>query len=456
MSDSPKPKPKPEAKQGTIILAGAAGSVLEWFDFGVFAYFATAIGKEFFPSDDKFAQLMFGFSVFAVAYIMRPIGGVLLGWVGDRFGRKTMLRYSILMMGVASFAIGLLPTYDLIGIYASVLLVLLRMVQGLSVGGEYTGSMTLTTELAKKNRRGLVSASATAGVGLGLLVASFAAWLVQYTLGTEQLEAWGWRIPFLGGIFIMLAGSWLRRYIPDYEAAHDDAGPPPEEHVIIHAFKRHWRLMIKIVLIVGAPNAAFYLTNIWLVDLLQQHSANGSSIQGIETIAMLVATISPLIGGLLSDFFGRKKTLIVLTVLLGGLCWPLLAMAYDGGPGIVLLSLCIFAFLETAALGVHGALLVEMTPVHARASVFGIAYNFSMALFGGLIPVAAMMIARRTQSLSFSATDQVESMYLGPMSVIWSKGYQPMDVVWIPIVLSVLALFVLIPMKETRNCRIDI
>jgi MHS family proline/betaine transporter-like MFS transporter len=445
----------PEVRQRTVILAGAAGSVLEWFDFGVFAYFAASIGREFFPSDDAFAQLLFGFSVFAVAYMMRPVGGVVLGWAGDRFGRKTMLRWSILMMGLASFSIGLLPTYATIGITASVLLVLLRMVQGLSVGGEYTGSMTLTTELASKGRRGLVSASATAGVGLGLLAASFAAWLVRTTLGPEQLDAWGWRLPFLAGIFIMLGGSWIRRHIPHYDAAHEDAGPPPEEHVLVHAFKRHWRVMLKIILIVGAPNAAFYLTNIWLVDLLQQHSAAGASIQGIETIAMSVAVVSPLIGGWISDHIGRKRTLIILTVLLGTLSWPLLGLAYRPEPGLVLLALCSFAFLETAALGVHGALLVEMTPVHARSSVFGIGYNFAMALFGGLIPIFAMLISDKTVGLSWSAPESIESMYLGSISVVWAKGYEPMDVVWIPIVLSVLALCVLIPMRETKDLRID-
>ena len=163
-------KKTPEVRQSLIVGAGAVGNVLEWFDFGVFAYFAAEIGARFFPSSSTFAQILFGFSVFAVAYVMRPIGGLLLGWVGDKQGRKTMLRFSILMMGLASFCIGILPSYAQIGITASVLLVLLRMIQGLSVGGEYTGSMTLTTELADKNRRGFVSASATAGVGLGLVL----------------------------------------------------------------------------------------------------------------------------------------------------------------------------------------------------------------------------------------------------------------------------------------------
>lgn len=447
---------KPEVRQSLLILTGGIGNVLEWFDFGVFAYFASEIGARFFPQTGAFSQLLMGFSVFAVAYFMRPIGGVLLGWVGDKFGRKAMLRYSILLMGMASFGIGLLPGYETIGFAAPMLLVLLRMIQGISVGGEYTGSMTLTTELAHAKRRGLVSASATAGVGAGLLLASATAWLVRELLGPEQLHDWGWRLPFLSGILIMLAGSWLRRHIPEYEAAHKDAGPPPEEHVLIHSFQKHWRVMIKIALIVAAPNAAFYLTNVWLVDLLQSHAQKGAWIQGSETVAMAFAMLSPLVGGFLSDLFGRKTVLIVLTVLLGTLSWPLLLLVFHGGPTQVLLALCIFTFIETAALGVHGALLVEMTPVHARTCVFSISYNAALAIFGGLIPVVSMLLARRWVPAMVMPPEGGSVESVGPMSVLWSSGYDPMSVAWIPIVLSIATLVVLLRMSETKDLRIDI
>ena len=448
-------KKTPEVRQSVLILAGGIGNVLEWFDFGVFAYFASEIGARFFPQTSAFSQLFLGFSVFAVAYFMRPVGGVLLGWVGDKLGRKKMLQYSILLMGVASFAIGLLPDYETIGLAAPLLLIFLRMIQGISVGGEYTGSMTLTTELAHSKRRGFVSASATAGVGAGLLLASATAWLVRELLGPEQLLVWGWRIPFLSGILIMIAGSWLRRHIPDYEAAHADAGPPPEEHILIHAFRKHWRVMIVIVMIIAAPNATFYLTNIWLVDLLQSHEQSGAWIQGSETLAMVIAMVSPLIGGWLSDIFGRKATLIVLTLLLLVFSWPLLLLIFQGGPLQILIGLCIFSFIEAAALGVHGALLVELTPVHARACVFGISYNAAMAIFGGLIPVISMLLARQWIPVLVTSPEGGVVESIGPMSVLWTSGYAPMDVAWIPIVLSIVALVALFRMKETKDLRVD-
>lgn len=429
--------------------------MLEWFDFGVFAYFAAEIGARFFPQESHFAQLLMGFSVFAVAYFMRPVGGILFGWIGDKVGRKAMLRYSILMMGIASFCIGLLPGYATIGVAAPVLLVLLRMIQGLSVGGEYTGSMTLTTELADTRRRGFISASATAGVAAGLLLASGVSWLVRDLLGPEQLAAWGWRIPFLCGLVILATGAWLRRHIPEYEPVHADAGPPPSEHVLVHAFKKHWRVMLMITLIVAPPNAAFYLTNIWLVDLLQSHTHHGAQIQGMETIAMGVALFCPMLGGWMSDLWGRRPVLIVLTILLGVLSWPLLLMVFNGGPASILIALCIFTVLETTALGVHGVLLVEMTPVHARTSVFGISYNFAMAVFGGLIPAFAMLLAHRTVPGMAELADSPGIEEVGPMSVMWSSGYEPISVVWIPIVLSAIALVVLVCMKETRDRRID-
>src|SRR5688572_18083217 len=192
-------------------LAGLIGNVLEWFDFAVYGYFASDIGRQFFPQSSPTAQLLLTFAVFALGFIARPIGGLVLGAVGDRIGRRALMMLSISLMGGATLLIGLLPNYAMIGMAAPVLLVLLRLVQGFSLGGEFTGSMVYTTELAPESRRGLVSSSAAAGVTLGFILGSATAWAVNSLLEPAQVASWGWRIPFIGSVLLLLIGWLLRR-----------------------------------------------------------------------------------------------------------------------------------------------------------------------------------------------------------------------------------------------------
>src|SRR5262249_45189907 len=192
-------------------LAGLIGNVLEWFDFAVYGYFATDIGRQFFPRSSAPAQQLLAFAVFGLGFIARPIGGLVLGVIGDRVGRRTLLTISIALMGAATLAIGLLPTYNQIGIAAPVLLVSLRLLQGFSVGAEFTGSMVYTTELSAPQRRGILGSSTAVGTTFGFILGSASAWLVNVTLGPSQTVAWEWRIPFVGSVLLCAAGWFLRR-----------------------------------------------------------------------------------------------------------------------------------------------------------------------------------------------------------------------------------------------------
>ena len=192
-------------------LAGLIGNVLEWFDFAVYGYFATDIGRQFFPQSSATAQQLLAFAVFAVGFAARPIGSVVLGIVGDRIGRCALLTLSIALMGGATLAIGLLPTYAMIGAAAPLLLVTLRLVQGFSVGGEFTGSMVYTTELASAHSRGFISSSAAMGASIGFILGSGCAWLVNALLGSGGDVAWKWRIPFIASVLLCVFGWFLRR-----------------------------------------------------------------------------------------------------------------------------------------------------------------------------------------------------------------------------------------------------
>src|SRR5215475_1370744 len=209
-----------------MIAAGMIGNVLEWYDFAIYGYFATAIGRHFFPHEDAVAQLLSAFGVFALGYLMRPIGGVVVGHIGDRFGRRAALTFSVAAMAIPTFLIGLLPGYATFGLLAPIALTLLRMVQGLSVGGEYTSSMVFLIEHAPHGRRGLMGALISSGAGGGTLLGSAVGAAFAATVSTAALDAWGWRIPFLLGLVVGIAGYLLRRYVLEAEVAEKRTRAP--------------------------------------------------------------------------------------------------------------------------------------------------------------------------------------------------------------------------------------
>src|SRR5215467_11405037 len=201
------------AQTRRVIAAGMIGNVLEWYDFAIYGYFAAAIGQHFFPHEDPVAQLLSAFGVFAVGYLMRPIGVALIGHIGDRLGRRAALTFSVAAMAIPTFLIGLLPGYATLGLAAPIMLTLLRMVQGLSVGGEYTSSMVFLVEHAPPGRRGLMGALISCGATAGILLGSAVGAAFAASMSTAALDAWGWRVPFLLGLLVGIAGYILRRYV---------------------------------------------------------------------------------------------------------------------------------------------------------------------------------------------------------------------------------------------------
>ncbi len=185
-----------------VIAAGAIGNVLEWYDFAVYGYFAAAIGRAFFPQEDKVAQVLAAFGIFAVGFLMRPVGGALIGYIGDRFGRRTALTFSVAAMAIPTFLVGILPGYQTLGMAAPILLTLLRMIQGLSVGGEYTTTIVFMVEHARPDQRGVIGAMACCGAVGGILMGSAMGALLASAMSPEALADWGWRIPFLVGLVV--------------------------------------------------------------------------------------------------------------------------------------------------------------------------------------------------------------------------------------------------------------
>ena len=215
MSNHTKP-----AKESRHALAGTIGNVLEWYDFAVYGFLAPVISPLFFPEDDVISGLINTYGIFAAGYLMRPLGGVIFGHIGDRVGRKTALQLSIAMMAIPTVLVGLLPVYSQIGASAAILLILLRLLQGISVGGELIGSMSYLVETAPPHRRGLCGSWSVCGGIAGILLGSLMATVLTNSLSEAAMQSWGWRVPFLSGVVIFAVGSWLRRTLvesPDFE-----------------------------------------------------------------------------------------------------------------------------------------------------------------------------------------------------------------------------------------------
>jgi MHS family proline/betaine transporter-like MFS transporter len=366
--------------------------VLEWYDFAIYGYFAAAIGRQFFPHEDAVAQLLSAFGVFALGYLMRPIGGVLIGHIGDRFGRRAALIYSVTAMTIPTFLIGLLPGYATLGILAPAALTLLRMVQGLSVGGEYTGSMVFLVERAPEGRRGLMGALTACGAGIGTLLGSAVGAGFAAGMTAATLEAWGWRIPFLLGLVAGIAGYFLRRHV--LEAA------PTERRKripVIETLHDHWRRVLGFAGLSVFNAVGFYVSFVYLVSWLQTSDGIPPS-RALEINSLSMAILQPLVitAGLLSDRLGRKPLLIIGCVLgfVGAvpLFWllnhPSALLAQFGQLG--------FVFIIGLYGGTLPAFLVEAAPPQVRCTAVSLGYNICFGVIGGLTPLVAAWLVART------------------------------------------------------------
>jgi len=373
-------------------LAGLIGNVLEWFDFAVFGYFSAAIGAQFFPTGSASAQQLSAFAVFAVGFFARPVGSLVLGVIGDRIGRRALLTLSIALMGGATLGIGLLPTHAQIGVAAPALLVLMRVVQGFSLGGEFTGSMVYTTELAPPFLRGLVSSSTAAGTTIGFILGSGASLLVSRSLTAEQASSWGWRIPFIASVVFVIGGYLLRRGIHESEQGQKAA---KERAPIAQSLLADWRPIVQTFGIVAMTNAAYYLVFTFAVE--QRKALMGkeaASFQLVNTLSLFAVLFAKVLGGWLSDRVGRRKLMMALTVAMMAAIYFALPVMLAGSPSEFMLGQVLMAMPLGMALGLQGAMVVEIFPLRTRVTSMSFAYSITLALAGGLAPLVATWLIK--------------------------------------------------------------
>jgi MFS transporter, MHS family, proline/betaine transporter len=377
------------------ILAGFIGNILEWYDFAVYGYFAPIIASHFFPSDDPTASLIATFGVFAAGYMARPIGGAIFGHIGDIYGRKLVLTLSVGLMGISTFLIGVLPDHAAIGVSASILLLILRLLQGLSVGGEFTGSIVFLVENARENRRGLTGSWANFGAILGFLIGSGIGAACAILLTQEQLDAWGWRVPFLVGILIAFVGMYIRHNLTEIPLEETDRDRT--ESPALTAVKTEWPTMLRIGGLILMANVGFYLMFVYMTTYLSEiiHVDMSTALE-INTLCLAVILLLIPVGGYLSDKFGRRPILLAASLSLLVFSYPLMALIHHQNMWMILAGQMGFAILIGLSFGVNPAALVEMVPARIRCSTLSIAYNACLAIFGGTTPLVATYLIHRT------------------------------------------------------------
>ena len=372
-------------------LAGLIGNVLEWFDFAVYGYFASDIGRQFFPQTDETARQLATFGTFALGFFARPVGSLVLGHVGDRIGRRALLTLSIALMGGATLVLGLLPTYAQIGFMAPVLLMVMRLIQGFSLGGEFTGSMVYTTEGASPLMRGLVSSSTAAGTTIGFILGSGSAWLINEVMPKEAVLSWGWRIPFVASIVFCIAGWFLRRGIVETEAGLKAAAVRAP---LFRSLLADWLPIVQTFGIVAMTNAAYYLTFTYAVERRKDETGDPAYLLANTLVLFCVVLACKPLGGWVSDKVGRRRLALGLTVATMVLVYVSLRMMLTGSPLVFGIGQTLLAIPIGMSLGMQGAMVVEIFPLRTRVTSMSFAYSLTLALAGGSAPFVSTWLIK--------------------------------------------------------------
>lgn len=419
------------------VKATMLGNAMEWFDFGVYAYLATTIGKVFFPDASGTAQLLSTFAIFAAAFLVRPLGGLFFGPLGDRIGRKKVLATTIIMMAGSTFLIGLIPSYGSIGIAAPILLVVLRLVQGFSTGGEYGGASTFVAEYAPDKRRGYFGSFLEFGTLAGYAAAAGLVTIITTVAGQETLVDWAWRIPFLIAGPLGLIGLYLRLRLEETpafqqmeKAEHQSMASESTGKKLRETILENWRPLVLCIMLVATYNIAHYgllsYMPTYLTNTLGYDESHGLVLMIIVMVLMMLAITFV---GKFSDKVGRKPLLLVGFIGFFVLSLPAYLLIGVGHYLTIFLGLAILGGLLLMFVGVFPAVLPALFPTGIRYGGLAIGYNLAVSIFGGTTPLLLTALGDATDSNLVAPVYMMVAAVIGAITVLMipETARRPLD-----------------------------
>ncbi|OAV59236.1 MFS transporter [Enteractinococcus helveticum] len=394
--ERPHPTGIGKKERRKVIVASFIGNFVEWFDYGAYSYLAVVIAVVFFPSDDLTQGLIWTFALFAVSFLVRPIGGFIWGHIGDRVGRRNALAWSILIMTASTVCIGLLPGALQLGVWAPALLLVFRVLQGFSASGEYAGASAYLVEYAPEGKRGIYAAVVPGSTAAGLLFGSLMATLLTATLSDAQMESWGWRLPFLLAAPLGLIGVYIRRKLEDSPVFREMS----QDDEVIKApvwalFRDHWRTLIRATAAVLLNAVGFYVILTYMPTYLSQTVGIDPTLANITTTVSLVTYIGFIfLTGHLSDRFGRRTILMSASILFIVLTVPAFMLLGTESIIAILFVQILLGAMLTLNDGSLASFLAENFPTRVRYTGFAVSFNVGNAIFGGTAPaIATLLIA---------------------------------------------------------------
>ncbi|MCF3496756.1 proline/glycine betaine transporter ProP [Stenotrophomonas maltophilia] len=406
--------------------AAALGNAMEWFDFGVYGYLAVTIGQVFFPSSNPTAQVIAAFATFTVAFLVRPLGGLVFGPLGDRYGRQKVLAFTMVLMALGTFSIGLIPAYERIGIWAPVLLLLARVVQGFSTGGEYGGAATFIAEYSTDRNRGLMGSWLEFGTLGGYIAGAGTVTALHMLLSSEQMLDWGWRIPFLVAGPLGLLGLYMRMKLeetPAFRAFAEEAEKREHDRPGLRAlFQVHGRQLLVCMGLVLVFNVTDYMLLTYMPSYLSVTMGYAES-KGLLLIIIVMLVMMPLniVGGVFSDRLGRRPMIIGACIALLVLAIPCLLLVGSGHDGLIFLGLMLLGLALVCFTSSMPSTLPALFYTPVRYSALSIAFNVSVSLFGGTTPLVTAWLVERTGDPLVPAYYLMGAAVIGLVTMLFVK-----------------------------------
>jgi MHS family proline/betaine transporter-like MFS transporter len=376
------------------ILSSSIGNVLEWYEYTLYAYFATVISSLFFPVDNPYVSMMMTFATFAVGLAARPIGGIIFGYIGDKYSRKRMLTLTMLLMSIPTICIGLLPTYEQIGIFAPIILIMLRILQGIALGGEFGASCVYLFESVPQNKRGFFGCMALTGVGFGLVLSSCTIFIVELLATKEAIYSFAWRIPFFISVFGAMIGFYIRRTLLETE---DFIFAKQNRELIGNPFmemlRNHKSTLFGLFAIFLTTQISFFIVFIFGKTMMINFLNYDNHVAGkFNLFTVLSYTVATVFFGYLSDKINKRYIIIVGTLGILLAAYPFILSLKFGGSSLILLFSILMGALIGMTEGTLNPLAAESFPTNIRATSVAFCWNFTSVLFGGVAPIIAMWL----------------------------------------------------------------